>query len=112
MEWKTVIRVILFFQLVHVHCLEWNKVSCKQKIFPLVLKQTNVLGSGCASVGRAVASDTRGPWLKSSHRQKFIYVLNIRFLSTVYWKDENNEKEAHFFKKTVCKWQYIMKQII
>ena len=33
------------------------------------------LGSGCGSVGRAVAFDTRGPRFESSHRQKFI--LNI-----------------------------------
>ena len=25
---------------------------------------------------------------------KFIYILNICLLSTVYWKDENKEKEA------------------
>ena len=31
-------------------------------------------GSGCGSVGRAVASDTRGPPFKSSHRQKFTYL--------------------------------------
>ena len=31
------------------------------------------------SVGRAVASNTRGPWFKSSHRQKFIYILNNLF---------------------------------
>ena len=52
------------------------------------------LGSGCGSVGRAVASDTRGPWFESSHWQKFIYVLNICLLPTVYWKDGNKEKEA------------------
>ena len=42
------------------------------------------MGSGCGSVGRAVASDTRGPRFESSHWQKFIYILNICFLSTVY----------------------------
>ena len=61
------------------------------------------MGSGCGSVGRAVAYDTRGPRFESSHRQKFIYILNICLLSTVYWKDENKEKEAgdgpFFFKK-------------
>ena len=36
--------------------------------------------SGCGSVGRAVASDTRGPRFESSHRQKFI---NIEHLFTV-----------------------------
>ena len=53
----------------------------------------------CGSVGRAVASDTRGPRFESSHRQN---LLNICLLSTVYWKDENKEKEAGngpFFKK-------------
>ena len=41
-------------------------------------------GSGCGSVGRAVASDTRGLQFDSSHCQKFIYILNICLLSTVY----------------------------
>ena len=41
-------------------------------------------GSGCVSVGRAVASDTRGPRFESSHWQNFIYILNICLLSTVY----------------------------
>ena len=49
-----------------------------------VVKKYFELGSGCGSVGRAVASNTRGPWFESSHRQKFIYILNICFLSTVY----------------------------
>ena len=46
--------------------------------------------SGCGSVGRAVASNARGPRFISSHQQKFIF--NIRYL--LYWKDENKEKEA------------------
>ena len=47
-------------------------------------KRWSNLGSGCGSVGRAVASDTRGPRFESSHRQKIIYILNICLLSTVY----------------------------
>ena len=39
------------------------------------------LGSGCGSVGRAVASDNRGPQFKSSHRQNFL--LFIEHLFTV-----------------------------
>ena len=42
---------------------------------------TNILGSGCGSVGRAVASDTRGSRFESSHQQTFI--RNICLLSTV-----------------------------
>ena len=45
-------------------------------------------GSGCGSVGRAVASDIRGLRFKSSHWQTF-YVYCQLFL-----KDENKEKEA------------------
>ena len=32
--------------------------------------QNDSVGSGCGSVGRAVASDSRGPRFKSSHWQK------------------------------------------
>ena len=58
------------------------------------------MGSGCDSVGKAVASDSRGAWFKSSHQQKFI--LNI--YCQLYWKDENKEKEAGngpFLKKNL-----------
>ena len=61
------------------------------------------MGGGCGSVGRAVASNTRGPRFESSHRQNFIFILNICLLSTVFWKDENKEKEAGCgpFKKKI-----------
>ena len=37
-----------------------------------------LLGSGCGSVGRAVAPDTRGPRFESSHQQNFIMnMLNV-----------------------------------
>ena len=55
------------------------------------------MGSGCDSVGRAVASDSRGPRFESSHRQKFIFIVFCK----LYWKDENKEKGpglAHFIK--------------
>ena len=36
------------------------------------------MGSGCGSVGRAVASDTRGLWFESSHWQNlYIYIVNL-----------------------------------
>ena len=44
-------------------------------------------GSGCDSVGRAVASDTGGPQFESRHLRIFklkIYLLSI----LLYWKDE------------------------
>ena len=42
------------------------------------------------SVGRAVASDSRGQQFESSHRQKF----KLYIYCQLYWKDENKEKEA------------------
>ena len=45
-------------------------------------------GSGCGTVDSAVALDTRGPGLESSHRQ---HLLNV---FTVCRKDKNKEKEA------------------
>ena len=63
------------------------------------------MGSGGGSVGRAVAPDSRGPRLESSHRKKII--LNIYSL---YWKDENKEKEAGngpFLKKHLVLGRYL-----
>ena len=40
----------------------------------------------CGSVGRAVASNSRGPRFKSSHRQN-LFILNICLQSTGYWKN-------------------------
>ena len=50
-------------------------------------KQAKISGSGCGSVGREVASDTRDPRLESRHQQNFIYRLYNR-------KDDNKEIEA------------------
>ena len=58
------------------------------------------MGSGCGYVGRAVASDSRGPRFESSHWQHFI--LNIYY--QLYRKDEYRGKEAGigpFLKKTM-----------
>ena len=58
------------------------------------------IGSGCGSVGRAVATNTRGLRFKSSHLQKFIYIL-----STVncVLKRRKKEKEAwHILKNFIA----------
>ena len=36
------------------------------------------LGSGCGSVGRAVAYDSRGPWFESSHLQNSYRTFTIK----------------------------------
>ena len=56
------------------------------------LEKKPVMGSGCGSVGRAVASVTRGPWFESSHPQTLIWTF-ICLLSIVL-KRRNKEKEA------------------
>ena len=35
-------------------------------------------GSGCGSVGRAVASDTRDPWFEFGHRLIFLTFNSIK----------------------------------
>ena len=53
-----------------------------------VYQNSDASGSGCGSVGRVVASDTRGPRFESSH-----FILNI-LSCQLYSKDENQEKKA------------------
>ena len=48
------------------------------------------MGSGCGTVGRAVASEIRGPGFESSHRQ---LLLNIYLMLNVE-KTKNKEKET------------------
>ena len=56
-------------------------------------------GSGCASVGRAVDSDTRDPQFESSHWQIFYWPF---FIVNCIEKAKIKKKRpvmAHFFKK-------------
>ena len=65
------------------------------------------MGSGCGSVGRAVAFDIRGPRFDSSHRQNFIEHLFVNlFIINCIEKTKINKKGpgmAHTFKKTIFK---------
>ena len=57
---------------------------------------SSLVGSGCGSVGRVVASITRGPLFKSSHWQNLYRTL---FSVKCIEKDKNKEKRpgmAHF----------------
>ena len=59
-------------------------------------------GSGCGSVGRAVASNARGPRFKYSHRQTFIYRTCICLLSILSEKTKMKKKwprMAKYLKK-------------
>ena len=58
---------------------------CRSKKLFATYQSNTILGSGCGAVGRAVASNTRGPGFESSHRQ---LLLNIYLLLTVCRKDE------------------------
>ena len=73
------------------------------------------IGSGCGSVGRAPAFDTRGPRFESNHRQKFIYWTFI--YSQLYWKDENKGKRCRewpnfFLKKPIHWFTLLMNRVI
>ena len=71
--------------------LDWvhfKDIFITSYLLPMCVRQLlgkwHYKGSGCGSVGRAVASNTRGQRFKSSHWQISIYTLNICFLTTVY----------------------------
>ena len=53
--------------------------------------------SGCGSVGRAFASDTRGPRFESSHWQKFIeHLFSVNCIEETKINEAGN---GPFFKK-------------
>ena len=90
-------------QVPHWHpiltCFDWHSIQWTFNNFTFSRNKKSFLGSGCGLVGRAVASNTRGPWFESSHRHKTTYILKICLLSTVYWKDKIKKKRlgmAHF----------------
>ena len=41
------------------------------------------MGGGCGSVGRAVVSDTRGPWFESSHRIFIEHLFTVNCVETM-----------------------------
>ena len=84
--------VALFWLYLRRRYFTQDLASCKQLLLQRKAIIITAAGSGCGSVGRGVASETRGPRFESSHRQKCIFILNICLMSTVFWKDENKEK--------------------
>ena len=57
-------------------------------------------GQWCGSVGRAVASNTRGPRFESSHWQKCIYIEHLFTVNCVLKRRKEKEAEnGPFFKK-------------
>ena len=106
------IQVSLKFLLTESHaCLLakiYHSLSC--------LKYKQPLDSGCSSVGRAVAYNSKGPQFECSHWQTFILYIYCQ----LYWKDENKEKgtgNGPFFKKklipddSICRFPLTINQI-
>ena len=56
-------------------CKRWRMRQIKKEPSHLPDQQKSHTGSGCGSVGRAVASNTRGPRFESSHRQNLYWTL-------------------------------------
>ena len=95
------------------HCVCENSLACFNwnPLFELELQPSTyasfvsrfkkVWGSGCGSVGRAVASDDRGPRFETSFRQTFI--KNIYLFTVDCIKKTKIKKKrpgmAHFKKK-------------
>ena len=53
------------------------RVGVSDGIRCFVIAKLNIGQWLCGSVGRAVASDTRGPRFESSHQQKFTYIEHL-----------------------------------
>ena len=83
----------------------WRQNVPQKRLWIDTLLITDFLGSGCSSVGRAVASEVSctNPVISKLLYGKFLYCQ-------LYWKDENKEKEAgmaHFLKKYFCYGQFL-----
>ena len=65
------------------------------------------MASGCGSIGKAVASNTRGPRFKSSHRQNLYWIFVYLFIINSIEKTKINKKrpELPTFKKNV--WHHV-----
>ena len=62
--------VISLFQIWQSKIIKRPKLSTSLLLTDILShKSCNDLGSGCGSVGKVVASDSRGPQFKSSHRE-------------------------------------------
>ena len=76
-----------------------KSLSERRKIYSRWVKNSRQSGSGCGSVGKAVASDTRVRGLNPVIGEVLLDIVNCQ----LFWKDENKEKEAEngpfFFKK-------------
>ena len=70
-----------------------NKIAYSDMRRPDAHHYNNHVGQWCGSVGKAVASDTRGPWFESHHRQSLYWILNTVYCQ-LYWKDKYKEKGA------------------
>ena len=77
-----------------VKLFEGTKIKLRKPILQKILENSGLcrvhqnidaikMRSGCGSVGRAVASDTRGPRFVSSHRHKFIYIEHLFSVNSV-----------------------------
>ena len=61
-----------------------------------------VLGNGCCTVGRAVASKTRGPQIESSHRQTLYHPYTVNCIEKTKIKIKIKMPEmAHLCKEYV-----------
>ena len=58
------------------------------------------MSSGCSSVGKVVASNTRDARFESSHRQTVYYLLAVKCIEKTKRKEKETGVGAFFKKKT------------
>ena len=72
--------------------------SCRRRFKKILLMYTENthLGSGCGSVGRVIAFDTRGPRFESSHFQTFLLsIVNCVEKTKIKKKDSHLNKDRY-----------------
>ena len=68
---------IVIFSFFLSRASECQRICVRSELSYLTLLGISIGQWLCGSVGRAVASDTRGPRFESSHRQKIIYIEHL-----------------------------------
>ena len=73
------VKALQLYSWYNSRVINYDRISAFIRLktgMPITRRKVEV-GSSCGSVGRAVASDTRGPRFESSHQQNLHYLYTV-----------------------------------
>ena len=100
--------LLIWMSMANTKCKTYNLLSNESKIIWIINWQKKNLFYGCGSVGRGVASDTRGPLFESSHRWIFIkeHLFNVNCIENMKIKKKRpgmvHLKKSLNFRRIRC----------